>query len=93
MASLRELEREIREIKERNRKVEADKAWETSSARKLIISVFTYLAVAFYLQAINVPLPWLNAIVPTAAFLLSTLTLPFFKGLWLKRHRHVRTQE
>ena len=32
----------------------------------------------------SLPDPWLNAIVPSIAFLLSTLTLPFFKKLWQK---------
>ena len=43
---------------------------------------FTYLAVGFYLAAIGVPAPWLNAIVPAVGFMLSTLTLPFFKRMW-----------
>ena len=43
MATLKELEREIGKIKQRNKKVEADKAWETSTTRKAIISIFTYL--------------------------------------------------
>ncbi len=42
------------------------------------------LAIGFYLQAIRIPQPWLNAIVPAVAFMLSTLTLPFFKKLWMK---------
>lgn len=83
MSSIKELEREISRMKERNSRVEADKAWETSKTRKLIITAFTYLAVALYLQAIRVPVPWLNAIVPTAGFLLSTLTLPTFRRLWI----------
>jgi hypothetical protein len=86
MASLKELETEINKINQRNEFVEADKAWETSITRKFIIAAFTYTAVAVYLQAINVNLPWLNAIVPTAAFLLSTMTLPFFKKIWLKQY-------
>jgi hypothetical protein len=85
MPSLNELSREIQAIKERNRKVESDKDWETSKTRKFIIAMFTYLAIALYMQAISLPMPWVNAIVPTAGFLLSTLTLPFFKKIWLKK--------
>ncbi len=77
----------LRKIEERNRKVEADKAWETSWARRGLLALFTYLAVGFYLQAINIQAPWLNAIVPAVAFMLSTLTMPFFKELWLKHTR------
>ena len=79
----RELQKEIEKLKNRNKKVESDKAWETSYARRFLLIVFTYLAIGFYLNAIQIERPWLNAIVPAIAFLLSTLTLPFFKKLWL----------
>jgi hypothetical protein len=78
------LKKEIAEIKLRNNNVEADKAWETSLMRRLLLIVFTYLAISLYLLAINIERPWLNAIVPAVGFLLSTLTLSFFKKLWLK---------
>lgn len=84
MTTLEQLEKEVENIKQRNKRVEADKDWETSYARRILLIFFTYLAIGFYLQAINIPRPWLNAIVPAVAFLLSTLTIPFFKKLWLK---------
>ena len=64
--------------------VEKDKIWETSWTRRFLLIVFTYLAIGFYLQAININNAWLNAIVPAVGFLLSTLTLPFFKKLWMQ---------
>lgn len=81
---MKELEKRITKIEERNKKVETDKAWETSLVRRLLLILFTYLAIGFYLSAINIPNAWLNAIVPAVGFLLSTLTLPFFKNLWVK---------
>jgi sterol desaturase/sphingolipid hydroxylase (fatty acid hydroxylase superfamily) len=87
MASIQELEKEILAIKNRNKKVEIDKAWEISWARKFLLMIFTYLAIGFYLQAINIYKPWLNAIVPSIGFLLSTLTLPYFKKIW-ERYFH-----
>ena len=78
------LNQKIQQIEERNKKVEADKAWETSWTRRLLLTVFTYLAIGVYLWAIEIPWPWLNAIVPAAAFMLSTLTMPLFKKLWLR---------
>ena len=84
MATIEQLEKEVGQIKERNKKVEADKAWETSKTRRGLLVLFTYLAIGFYFQAIGLEKPWLNAIVPAIAFLLSTLTLPFFKDLWSK---------
>ena len=84
MNKLKELELKINKIEERNRKVEYYKAWETSYFRRFLLILFTYLAIGFYLQAVNIESPWLNAIVPSVAFMLSTLTLPFFRSLWLK---------
>ena len=83
MTSLKDLEERLNNIESRNRKVEADKSWELSYTRRLLIVIFTYLAIGFYLQYINIVNAWLNAIIPTIAFLLSMLTLPFFKKIWL----------
>jgi len=74
----------IEQIKERNKRVETDKAWETSKTRKIIIALMTYIVIVIFLWSINMPRPWLNAIVPSVGFILSTMTLPFFKKLWLK---------
>ena len=87
MANLQELEKEIQKLKERNRKVEMDKAWETSLARRGLLIIFTYVAIGLYLWAIKIENPWLNAIVPSVGFLLSTLTLSYFKNLWVKFNR------
>ncbi len=84
MPKLEQLEKEIKKINDRNKNVEIDKAWETSYTRRALLAIFTYLAIGIYLSVINVPNPWLNAIVPAVGFMLSTLTLPFFKNLWIK---------
>ena len=78
------LEKRVKNLEERNKRVETDKAWETSLSRKILIFVFTYLSIGLYLQIILIPSPWLNAIVPAVGFVLSTLTLPFFKNVWRK---------
>lgn len=82
MNDIKNLEERIEKIEKRNRMVETDKAWETSYTRKIILIIFTYLSIGFYMKAINVFNPWLNAIIPSLGFLLSTLTLPFFKKVW-----------
>lgn len=87
MSETERLERRVRTIEERNKQVEADKAWETSYTRRFLLILFTYLAVGLYMRAIDVPDPWLNAIVPSAGFLLSTLTLPYIKQRWLQQRR------
>jgi len=85
MATLQQLAKDVKIIKERNARVEGDKAWETSYARRGLLTLFTYAAMGIYLQAIAVPDPWLNAIGPAVGFMLSTLTMPFFKRVWLER--------
>ena len=82
---MNELEKRIQAVEERNRRVEGDKAWEVSWTRRGLIMVFTYLALGVYMWAIGISNPWLNAIVPAVAFVLSTLTMPFFKKWWLVR--------
>jgi len=84
MIEIEGLIKEIEKIKERNKGVEQDKAWETSFFRRFLLTLFTYLTIAIYLAAIQIEKPWLNAIVPAVAFVLSTLTMPFFKKIWLK---------
>lgn len=84
MATIVGLEKEVEKLKERNRKVELDKKWETSLTRRGLLIIFTYLAIGLYLNAVDIENPWLNAIVPSVGFLLSTLTLSYFKNLWIK---------
>lgn len=83
--SMDNLEQRVRYIEERNSKVEEDKAWETSWTRRGLLMLFTYLSIGTYMWAIGVENSWLNAVIPTVGFLLSTLTMPFFKRKWLKR--------
>jgi hypothetical protein len=79
-----DVEAEIEKIKERNKRVEADKAWELSNARKLVIGVATYVVSAIILVSINAPNPFLNALIPAFAFILSTATFPVIKDVWIK---------
>lgn len=73
-----------RALLERNRRVEADKAWETSGLRRGIIAVITYVIVGFYLNILKVEHAWLHAFVPAGAYLLSTLSLVYVKRIWIK---------
>ena len=84
MKSVKELQQEIEKIKERNSRVESDKAWETSFTRKILIGIATYIVITLFLWVAKIPTPLVNAVVPAIAFLLSTLTIPFFKNLWIK---------
>lgn len=89
VTTITDLEKRVSEIEKRNSRVELDKAWETSWFRRGLLMLFTYLSVGLYMQAIGIASPWLNAIIPSLGFLLSTLTLPFFKNLWMSLTRKV----
>lgn len=83
--TVEEIQKELAVIKERNRRVEADKAWEISWARRLFIAAVTYITASIWLVTIGDINPWLKALVPTAGYLLSTLSLPPLKKWWIKR--------
>ena len=85
MPSIEELQLEIEEIKKRNQRVEADKAWKTSWTRKIVVSILTYIVIVVFFYFAGLPKPFINAIVPAVAFVLSTLTVPLFKKWWVKR--------
>ena len=78
------LEKEIQQIKERNKRVEIDKEWEISLTRKLVIAILTYFVIVIFFFIAELPKPWINAIVPSLAFILSTSSLPLFKKIWIK---------
>ena len=74
----------IEDILKRNSRVELDKAWETSLTRRSTIAAITYVIASVFMWRIGVSEPMVNALVPTAGYLLSTLSLPFIKNLWIK---------
>ena len=85
MLSPEEIDREISLIKERNRRVELDKAWETSWTRRLFIVALTYLFAGIWLVLIRDPFPWVKSLLPVIGYILSTLTIPILKKWWLVR--------
>ncbi len=91
METIETLQKEINQIKERNQRVERDKAWETSWLRKTIILALTYIVIVIFFFAAGLPKPFINALVPAAAFILSTMTLSWFKKLWLKNKFRINT--
>ena len=84
--SEKDLEKEIAAIKARNKRVETDKAWETSWTRRLCIMVLTYAIVVLYSATISqVSNVFLSSLVPVMGFLLSTLSLRLIRKAWEKR--------
>jgi len=84
---MEELRGEIEKIKERNKKVEMDKAWETSWTRRIFIAVSTYILILIFLFSIGAEKPFLSAIIPAVAYIISTLSLGLLKSKWLERKR------
>lgn len=83
-----DIEQEIADLKARNKRVEADKAWETSWTRKGVIAGLTYAVVALFFFVADLPNPFVNAIVPSIGFVLSTLTVPLFKKWWIRKYKN-----
>ena len=81
---IKNLEREIEMIKERNARVEADKAWETSYFRVFLISAIIYVVAVKALYLSGSENYFLNALVPAVGYFISVQSLPFIKKWWLK---------
>lgn len=77
------IEKEINEIKKRNKRVELDKKWETSITRRICICILTYIVVVIYTYVISkVTNIFLTSLVPVIGFMLSTLSLKGIRKVW-----------
>ena len=83
-----DLEKEIKKIQERNKRVELDKAWETSWTRRICIMILTYIVVIIYSFVItefdNI---FLSSLVPVIGFTLSTLSLKLVRKIWENKNK------
>lgn len=83
-----DLEKEIKKIQERNKRVELDKAWETSWTRRICIMILTYIVVIIYFYVIrefdNI---FLSSLVPVIGFTLSTLSLKLVRKIWENKNK------
>ncbi len=89
---LERVEQELSKIKERNVRVEADKAWEGSTVRISAIMLVTYAIACVALIAIGNEHPFRNALIPVIGFFLSTQSLPFLKKSWINSYISKRSQ-
>ena len=78
-----DIEQEINLIKERNRKVEIDKAWETSPLRIISVAIITYVITAVVFYFIGVKNFLLSPLIPTVGYYVSTQSLPIIKKWWV----------
>ena len=85
---LKDLEKEIENIKSRNKRVELDKKWETSLTRKICICILTYIVVIAYSYIVrNYSNILLSSLVPVIGFTLSTLSLKYIRKIWEKKNK------
>lgn len=83
-----DFEKEINNIKNRNKKVELDKAWETSWTRRICICVLTYIVVVAYSYLIRTTDNILfSSLVPVIGFMLSTASLRLTRKIWEQRRK------
>jgi hypothetical protein len=83
---IKKLEDEMVLVKDRNKKVEVNKAWETSKIRIASILLLTYIFASIALYFIGVSNFLLNAVIPTLGFFLSIQSLPFIKKWWISKN-------
>jgi polyferredoxin len=81
-----DIKKEILAIKRRNKRVEADKAWETSWSRVVLIFVLTYLVILLFMLLSKIDQPFINAAFSATAFTLSTLILGPVKRWWIEKY-------
>ena len=77
-------EEEIGALKERNKRVELDKAWEVSWTRRFFVIILTYIIASLWLFVINENHIFVKAMVPVLGYILSTFSIPQLKRVWIK---------
>jgi hypothetical protein len=79
-------------IEERNLRVTYDKAWETSWVRRGLIAGITYACAFILLNILGHDEAWKHAFVPVMGYLLSTLSLPAVKKIWIAQQEKQKGQ-
>ena len=74
----------IKQLEARNRRVEANKAWEISWTRRGVISIVIYICAVVLLMFLGHDGAWKHACVPMMGYVVSTLSLPSIKEIWIK---------
>lgn len=82
------LRKEIEAIKARNKRVEADKGWETSWTRNIFIAVVTFVLAYILMLLITESQPFGKALVGSVLYLLSTQTYGILKKWWLRNRKN-----
>lgn len=86
MSAKKTLEGRVAALEARNKRVEADKAWETSWTRTFLLMAISFMVVWCYLRYIAHDTPWKDAILAALGISVSTLTIQIAKNKWLQRY-------
>jgi hypothetical protein len=79
------VENELAAIRNRNYRVESNKAWEKSRVRLFSITGITYVTMVLVFLVLDSSRPFVDALVPTTGFFLSNLSLSFLRALLEER--------
>ena len=86
-----DLQTEILQLQQRNREKDRGKEFESSYTRVIFLMAVTYFTLLTYMAlVIKSANPYLDAIVPTVGFNISTWSLPYVKEWWIQaRHYYI----
>jgi hypothetical protein len=85
------VEQRLSQIEARNVRVEAEKAWETSNFRKVLVVITTYFLMCVTMAIIGVNQFYINAIIPTLGYFLSTLSFRFIKKFYVNKKLNIKS--
>ncbi len=81
---IEKLDISIKKIEKRNKRVEVDKAWETSTYRKVSVALVTYTFMITVMYLLKIENVFINALIPTFGYILSTLWINILKKNYIK---------
>jgi hypothetical protein len=90
---LAHIEKEIDALQQRNFEKDRGKDFETSYTRVFFLMFVTYWTLFAYMYIIGTNQPFLDAIVPTLGFNISTWSLPLVKEWWIQARHYYRHGE
>lgn len=82
------LQAEVEALKQRNFEKDRGKEYEGSYTRIFFLMMITYWTLFAYMYIIETNNPFLDAIVPTVGFNISTWKLPFVKEWWIQANHY-----
>jgi len=83
----KEIIQELDNIKKRNKKVELEKAWETSLERKISVALITYIIVVIIMYFLDFENIFINALIPTIWYILSTIGVNPMKNIYIRKKK------